>query len=233
MQELTTYIKKKYGISFNDEALLYEAFTHSSYANEHQHLELNDNERLEFLGDAVLEIAVSNFLFHKFKSYPEGLLTRLRSEIVREQSLYLFTKDCGFDNYIRLGKGEELNQGRQRPSLLADLFEAFLGSLYLDQGLDAVEDFLEQTVFPKIQQGEFSNGMDFKTSLQEFLQQEGEVEISYDIVDTSGPAHDRYFIAEVAVNQRIIGQGRGKSKKQAEQMAAKSGLQSLHAFNDR
>lgn len=227
MQALIEYLNSEYDIRFNDNSLLIEAFTHSSYVNEHRHLNLTDNERLEFLGDAVLEISVSDYLFHEYAHHPEGLLTRLRSEIVRENSLYHFSLDCGFDRYVRLGKGEEQNAGRKRPSLLADLFEAFLGSLYLDQDLKAVEEFLSKVVFPKIKDGVFSYGMDFKTKLQEYLQQDGEVSISYELIDSFGPAHDRFFVVEVQAGGEVLGQGKGRTKKQAEQMAAKDALEDI------
>lgn len=227
MQALIEYLNSEYDIRFNDNSLLIEAFTHSSYVNEHRHLNLTDNERLEFLGDAVLEISVSDYLFHEYTHHPEGLLTRLRSEIVRENSLYHFSLDCGFDRYVRLGKGEEQNAGRKRPSLLADLFEAFLGSLYLDQDLKAVKEFLSKVVFPKIKDGVFSYGMDFKTKLQEYLQQDGEVSIVYELIDSFGPAHDRFFVVQVLAGGEVLGQGKGRTKKQAEQMAAKDALEDI------
>ena len=136
-EELTKLIKQQYQVEFKDTSLLDQAFTHSSYVNEHRYMQLADNERLEFLGDAVLELVVSEFLYGYYQKLPEGKLTKLRAAIVCEDSLAKFAKECQFDQYIRLGKGEENSKGRERPSLLCDLFESFLGALYLDQGLAA------------------------------------------------------------------------------------------------
>ena len=153
--QLMNELKEDYGIVFHDVDLLEQAFTHSSYVNEHRNLHLSDNERLEFLGDAVLELIVSRYLYRELPDLPEGKLTKLRAAIVREDSLSMFAKDCRFDQYIRLGKGEENSGGRKRPSLLCDLFEAFLGALYLDQGLDERRRFLDGCVFPKVKAGGF------------------------------------------------------------------------------
>lgn len=227
--KLKEFLNVKFAIDINNIAIYQEAFTHSSYVNEHRNEKLSDNERLEFLGDAVLEISVSDYLYHKFPYYPEGVLTRMRSDIVREESLYVFSKEVGFDNYIRLGNGEEKNGGRKRPSLLADLFEAFLAALYLDLGMPAVRRFLQQVVFPKIDEGVFSHGMDFKTALQEYLQQSGEITIHYDLIDESGPAHNRQFTIEVSVESVVLGRGVGQTKKEAEQLAAKVALEQVRA----
>lgn len=227
MKELKTELAQRYNIKFKNEALLEEAFTHSSYVNEHRGEGLKDNERLEFLGDAVLEITVSDYLFHHYPDFPEGILTRLRAEIVREKSLHDFSKEANFDQHVQLGKGEEVGGGRQRPALLADVFEAFLGALYLDQGVKQVIAFLDQMVFPKISSGVFSHGMDYKTSLQEFLQRDGEISITYELIDESGPAHDRQFEAQVRVEEEVLGTGMGRTKKKAEQMAAKDALEKL------
>lgn len=225
--KFTEYIKDSFSIEIDKLPLYREAFTHSSYVNEHRNEKLQDNERLEFLGDAVLEIAVSNYLFHKYPAYPEGVLTRMRSDIVREESLYMFSTEIGFDQYVRLGNGEERNGGRNRPSLLADLFEAFLGALYLDLGIDMVGKFLAQVVFPKIDAGVFSHGMDFKTALQEYLQQGGEIGIDYELVSEDGPAHNRQFSVEVSVESIVLGRGSGRTKKEAEQNAAKAALEQV------
>jgi ribonuclease-3 len=206
---------------------LEQAFTHSSYVNEHRYLQLADNERLEFLGDAVLELIVSEFLFGFYTKLPEGKLTKMRAAIVCEESLAKFAKECEFDQYIRLGKGEENSNGRQRPSLLCDLFEAFLGALYLDQGLAKVEKFVAKVVFPKIKSGAFSHEMDHKTALQEILQRNGDIDIEYRLVHEEGPAHDRQFSVEVSVSGKVIGTGIGKSKKMAEQRAAEFAIMNI------
>ncbi|MEG0474173.1 MAG: ribonuclease III [Carnobacterium sp.] len=217
-------IKKKFGITFQNTAYLEEAFTHSSYVNEHRDQQLKDNERIEFLGDAVLELIISRYLFEHFPKLPEGKLTKLRATIVCEASLSQFAKECSFDDYIRLGKGEERMDGRKRPALLCDLFESFIGALYLDQGIDSVLRFLEQTIFPKIQSGAFSHVMDHKTNLQEYLQQKGEISIDYHLVEEIGPAHQKVFVVEVSAEGQALGQGQGKTKKAAEQVAAENAL---------
>lgn len=222
-----TQLKTKFDLVFENLSYLEEAFTHSSYVNEHRNLKLKDNERIEFLGDAVLELTVSRFLYELYPNVPEGKLTRLRATIVCEASLSQFAKEYEFDQFILLGKGEERMNGRKRPALLCDLFESFIGALYLDQGIDAVLSFLEKTIFPKIKSGAFSHVMDHKTNLQEFLQQKGEIEIEYHLVDEIGPAHQKAFVVEVLAEGQILGQGQGKTKKAAEQVAAENALLAL------
>lgn len=231
-EELLTKLKSLFQIEFTNTAFLNEAFTHSSYVNEHRELNLKDNERIEFLGDAVLELTVTKYLFNEYPNLPEGKLTRLRAAIVCEASLSQFAKEYGFDRYILLGKGEERMNGRKRPSLLCDLFESFIGALYLDQGLDGVINFLNQTVFPRIKSGAFSHVMDHKTNLQEFLQRNGEVSIDYVLIEEVGPAHEKEFLVEVLAEGNILGQGKGKSKKAAEQIAAANALENLREANE-
>ena len=151
------------GISMENEKLLKQAFTHSSYVNEHRRKPFEDNERLEFLGDAVLELTVSQFLYKKYPTMTEGELTKLRAAIVCEPSLVSFANELHFGKLVLLGKGEEMTGGRERPALLADVFEAFIGALYLDQGIETVISFLEKVVFPKINAGAFSHVMDYKS----------------------------------------------------------------------
>ena len=143
-------LEEELAISFRDKQLLQQAFTHSSYVNEHQRTDIHDNERLEFLGDAVLELAVSEFLFKKYKNMSEGDLTKLRASIVCEESLYHFSELLHFHEYVLLGKGEERTGGRHRQALLADVFEAFLGALYIDRGMNACEKFLREHIFPHV-----------------------------------------------------------------------------------
>ena len=227
VKDLKAHLATRFKIEFYNQNLLNEAFTHSSYVNEHRMKNIEDNERLEFLGDAILELAISNYLYKSFPEYPEGVLTRMRSAIVREASLSKFAKLCQFDQFVRLGKGEEAMNGRNRGALLEDLFEAFIGALYLDQGINAVIFFLEQVVFPKIQAGVFSHGMDHKTELQEYLQRNGEVSIEYRLLSESGPAHQKEFKVEVNIENHSLGVGSGRSKKIAEQSAAKNALETL------
>ncbi|MFI8574713.1 ribonuclease III [Rossellomorea aquimaris] len=215
------------GIQFNDEKLLKQAFTHSSYVNEHRRKPYEDNERLEFLGDAVLELTVSQFLFKKYPMMSEGELTKLRAAIVCEPSLVKFSIEMNFGELILLGKGEEMTGGRERPALLADVFEAFIGAVYLDQGLETVISILEKVVYPKINVGAFSHVMDYKSQLQELVQRGSAGMIEYSILEESGPAHNRQFISRVSLNDDELGIGKGRSKKEAEQQAAQKALEKL------
>jgi ribonuclease III len=217
------------GITIENEKLLKQAFTHSSYVNEHRRKPFEDNERLEFLGDAVLELTVSQFLFKKYPTMTEGELTKLRAAIVCEPSLVSFANELSFGNLILLGKGEEMTGGRERPALLADVFEAFIGALYLDQGIDKVIEFLEMIVFPKINAGAFSHVMDFKSQLQELIQRDGTGTLEYKVLLEKGPAHNKEFVSKVSLNGDELGVGTGKSKKEAEQHAAQMALDVLKA----
>lgn len=221
--------QKTIEILFCNEKLLKQAFTHSSYVNEHRRKPFEDNERLEFLGDAVLELTISQFLFKKYPTMTEGELTKLRAAIVCEPSLVAFANELGFGKLILLGKGEEMTGGRERPALLADVFEAFIGALYLDQGIDKVIDFLEKVVFPKINAGAFSHVMDFKSQLQELIQRDGTGVIEYRVLQEKGPAHNKEFVSKVSLNGEELGIGTGKSKKEAEQHAAQMALDVLKA----
>jgi ribonuclease-3 len=226
-EKLIKHVQEKFGIRFNDTDLLIEAFTHSSYANDHRNQGIKNLERLEFLGDAVLELTVSEYLFNKYPDLPEGQLTRMRASIVRAESLASLAKECDLAQFVRLGKGEEAMNGRRRPSLLCDVFEAFLGAVFQDQGMETVQQFLSHILFPKIDSGAFSHGMDHKTALQELLQKNGVVKIDYTVVDTLGPDHDREYVVEVTVEGDSLGTGRGRSKKAAEQQAARFALEQL------
>lgn len=216
-----------YELSFESKELYIQAFTHSSYVNEHRIRPSDDNERLEFLGDAVLELAVSQYLFKKFQAMSEGEMTKLRAAIVCEPSLAKFATNLSFGELVLLGKGEEMTGGRERPALLADVFESFIGALYLDQGMDAVYAFLDKTIFPKIDEGAFSHMMDYKSQLQEFIQRDALGQIHYHIVQERGPAHCREFVSEVILNEEKLGVGVGRSKKEAEQQAAQKALKKL------
>lgn len=219
--------QKRIGITFDNIELLIQAFTHSSYVNEHRKLPYEDNERLEFLGDAVLELAVSQYLFSKYPTMSEGELTKLRAAIVCEPALVLFSNELKFGDLLLLGKGEELTGGRTRPALLADAFEAFMGALYLDQGFDQVVAFLEKFIYPIIDSGAFSHVMDYKSKLQEIVQRDGVGTLEYEILREEGPAHNRTFVSQVKLNETVLGVGSGRSKKEAEQHAAQMALQKL------
>lgn len=220
-------LQKNIDIQFRNEKLLKQAFTHSSYVNEHRGKPFQDNERLEFLGDAVLELTVSQFLFTQFPKMSEGEMTKLRAAIVCEPSLVRFADSLQFGKLVLLGKGEEMTGGRHRPALLADCFEAFIGSLFLDQGLETVILFLNKFVFPSVDRGEFMKTTDYKSQLQEFVQHDNLGEINYRIVEEKGPAHNREFISEVLLNGTSMGTGKGRSKKEAEQHAASVALEKL------
>ncbi len=215
------------GIRFENERLLKQAFTHSSYVNEHRRKPYEDNERLEFLGDAVLELTVSQFLYKKFPMMSEGELTKLRAAVVCEPSLVAFANQLDFGKLILLGKGEEMTGGRTRPALLADVFEAFIGALYLDKGIETVLSILEKVVFPKIDAGAFSHVMDFKSQLQELVQRDGAGSLQYKILAETGPAHNREFESRVYLNGEELGTGTGRSKKESEQHAAQKALEKL------
>ncbi|SEB45232.1 ribonuclease-3 [Paenibacillus sp. GP183] len=221
-------LQRAIGISFQNPELLKQAFTHSSYVNEHRISGPKDNERLEFLGDAVLELTVSEFLFFTYPGRMEGELTKLRASIVCEPSLVVFAEKLDFGAYVLLGKGEELTGGRSRPALLADVFEAFIGALYLDQGLEIAKNFLKRYVFTQISIEGKLLVIDYKTQLQEHTQQHNLGIIEYRIVDERGPAHDREFISEVYMGDQLLGNGIGRSKKEAEQQAASKALAKLN-----
>jgi ribonuclease III, bacterial len=227
IKKLNKMLMEKFEIEFTNLSLLEQAFTHSSYANEHHLPKASNNERLEFLGDAVLGLIISEYLFKKYPDRPEGELSKMRSNIVRTESLANFARECDFDKYILLGHGEEKGGGRSRDTTLENLFEAFLGSLLLDSDFSTVEKFIGKIIIPDILRGDFEKIIDFKTNLQEVLQVNGDVEIVYNIVNQTGPAHARVFDVDVSLNGQIIGHGQGKSKKIAEQKAAEDALKQV------
>ncbi|WP_162011473.1 ribonuclease III [Streptococcus sp. S784/96/1] len=227
MDKLEKLLNDRFGIVFTNKAILETAFTHTSYANEHRALNISHNERLEFLGDAALQLTISRYLYKKYPDMPEGDMSKLRSTIVREESLAGFSRQCGFEHHIKLGRGEEKTGGRNRPAILGDLFEAFLGALLLDKGISEVEDFLNQVMIPQVEIGNYERVKDYKTSLQELLQVNGEVTITYQVINETGPAHDKVFEIVVLVNGEKLSRGKGKSKKLAEQEAAKNALEQL------
>ncbi|MDS9470552.1 ribonuclease III [Sporosarcina pasteurii] len=220
-------LQRKLAIQFEEVSLLYNAFTHSSYVNEHRRKKYTDNERLEFLGDAVLELGVSQFLYTTEPTMSEGELTKLRAAIVCEPALVSFANELEFGRYVLLGKGEEQTGGRTRPALLADVFEAFIGALYTDQGMEAVTAFLEKVVFPKVSVGAFSHVMDYKSRLQEIVQQTNNGQLHYEVVEEKGPAHAKVFITVVQLDEETLGTGKGRSKKEAEQEAARHAIAEL------
>lgn len=211
----------------NNSALLNEALTHRSYLNENR-TGGNHNERLEFLGDAVLELAVSEFLYQKFPDVPEGDLTAYRAALVRTTSLAEVAAKLNLGTVLKMSKGEELSGGRQNPTLLANTFEAILGALYLDQGYSSVTEFLNQELFPKIE-NIIANKLfkDYKSSLQENVQARGFSSPEYSVLSESGPDHDKSFTVAVKIGGKISAHGSGKSKQAAQQAAAKGALEKL------
>ncbi len=224
MNQNLKQLEAKLNIRFHNPHLLRQAFTHSSFVNENRSNKVGDNERLEFLGDAVLELTVSEYLFHQNKDQTEGELTKQRAAIVCEPSLMKFAEALGFGKYVLLGKGEESTGGRIRAALLADVFESFIGALFIDQGLEAVKQFLHTHVFSDDSVKGKLPFEDFKTRLQELIQQQNHGVIDYRIVEEIGPAHDRMFVSEVFNGEVMLGRGKGRSKKEAEQQAASSAL---------
>jgi len=217
-------LEKLLDISFKDSQLILKSFTHSSYVNEHQMQPLEDNERLEFLGDAVLELIVSEYLFETYPNKPEGDLSKLRAIIVCEPSLVKFAEHLDLKHFLLLGKGEENTGGRYRPSLLADAFEAFLGALYLDQGYAVSKRFLYDHILPFIDFDAFSHAMDYKSTLQERVQKYNQNEVSYSIVEEKGPAHHKLFKAKVVIEEYNFIGSSSRTKKEAEQRAAKQAI---------
>ncbi len=209
---------------FKNKQLLTEALSHSSYANEKKKFR-NSNERLEFLGDSVLSVVVSQYLFEHFSHLPEGELTKIRASLVCEKSLHGFAKQINLGKYLLLGRGEEHTGGRVRPSILADAFEAVIAAIYLDGGLEAVRKHVLRFIPDDIDKKNLAAFSDFKTILQEVIQKNPEEKVEYILADQTGPDHNKAFKVQVCLNSNIIGTGTGKSKKEAEQMAAKEALE--------
>ena len=220
-------LEYKIKYNFNNRNRLLLAMTHSSYANEVKGDALTSNERLEFLGDAVLNFIISDAIYRKYPDLSEGEMTKARANIVCESSLMKCADDIGIGAFLLLGKGEEITGGRTRPSILSDAFESLIGAIYLDGGIDGARGFIEQTMPHLIDnavRGLIS--MDYKTQLQEKVQKNGEHRIIYTIINEKGPDHDKVFVSQVSVDNRLLGIGKGKSKKEAEQNAAKAALES-------
>lgn len=206
------------GYTFKDATLLQTALTHTSFANEAK-TPLPNNERLEFLGDSVLSIVVADYLFHLGQRLPEGELTRRRAQLVCEPALSAFAQQIGLGAHLRLGRGEEMSGGRERPSILSDAFEALIAALYLDGGMEAAKGF----ILPFVSAGTGAEE-DYKTRLQEVVQQNPEERLRYVVTGESGPDHNKCFTVEVHLNSNCLGRGSGHSKKIAEQHAAREAL---------
>ena len=219
-------LEEAIGYRFQNISLLQQAMAHSSYANERWHDSLMSNERLEFLGDSILGMLVADYLYRTFPNRPEGELTRMRADMVCERALAAVAERIGLGNHLLLGHGEEAGGGRNRDSILADAVESVIAACFLDGGMDAARQFINTFVLTEVPVKKLRNA-DYKTALQELVQQKKNQTLSYMLVGESGPDHDKQFRVEVSLNGRVIGTGEGKSKKRAEQDAAKAAVEIL------
>ena len=216
--KLAVKLEKRIGYTFTDRSYLLLALTHSSYANEYRLHRIGHNERIEFLGDAVLEIITSDFLYRNFPDMSEGQMSRKRASLVCEPTLAYCARQVGLGEFLFLGKGEDMSGGRGRDSILSDALEALIGAIYLDGGLEEAKTFIMKYILDDIEHK--SMFRDSKTYLQEILQKDHKEPIRYELVDTIGPEHDRIFVMNVLLGDKIIGTGQGHSKQSAGQEAA-------------
>ena len=217
--------QEEIGYSFKDTSLLIQAMSHSSYSNEIGQTHLDCNERLEFLGDAVLELVSSEFLYNEYKNVSEGELTKMRANLVCETALAFDAKSIGLNNYLLLGKGEDLTGGRERNSVVSDACEALIGAIYLDGGIEKARDFILKFVLNDEKNKRMLS--DSKTALQELIQGNSGKTPKYEIIGESGPEHAKTFVARVSVDGKVLGMGEGKTKKNAEQQASYNALLKL------
>ena len=218
-------LEEKLGYRFANRALLENALTHSSYANENRAKGVQSNERLEFLGDSVLGMVVADYLYRTHPDLPEGDLTRTRAALVCEESLAEVAQVLELGAYLKLGKGEEAGGGRTRPSITADAVEAVLAAVYLDGGIGSARKIIRRFILDR--EAEKSASRDYKTALQELVQRESGQVLRYCLVGSSGPDHAKTFTVQVDLNGRAVGRGEGRSKKEAEQMAARAAIEAL------
>lgn len=228
------FLENELNYTFKDKNFLKTALTHSSYANENKLGIINSNERLEFLGDAILNLMVSQYLYKKYPNYPEGELTKIRAKVVCESSLAYIARKIQVGEYLLLGKGEESTGGRERESILADTIEAIIGAVYMDSDYnttnESLRDKFENNIVKAVANGDLFS--DYKTELQEKYQKHSKSKIEYIIFKEEGPEHNKIFFMNVYLNGEIIGSGEGRNKKEAEQMAAKKALISLGDNNE-
>lgn len=213
-------------IQLNDSTLIERAFIHSSYLNEHPEVDVEDNQRLEFMGDAVLQLWSAAYLYDRKPALSEGQMTKMRASLVNEASLSKMAILLGLNVFLKLGQGEVRENGIEKPSIVADMFESFLGALYLEKGFEPI-DALLRSIIDSMELSENHQKDDFKTRLQEFVQADDKRSIEYILLSESGPSHDRRFEMAVAIDKMIFGKGVGNSKKKAEQAAAKEALEKL------
>lgn len=223
MAELTE-LEEKLGYHFKNREYLKTALTHSSYANENK-ISGGSNERLEFLGDSILGLVVADYLYKKFPRLPEGDLTKKRASLVCEKACCGFSRHLGVGQYLLLSRGEQNSGGRTRSSILADAFESITAAIYLDGGMEASREFVLRFVLPLLKAAKPRAFRDYKTSLQEIVQKNPEETLEYVLTGESGPDHDKHFTVEVRLDHNVIGKGGGRSKKEAEQQAAREALE--------
>ncbi|OPX43207.1 ribonuclease 3 [Ruminiclostridium hungatei] len=221
-------LEQRINYVFKDKGTVLTAITHSSYANEKKARKLKYNERIEFLGDSVLSLTISEHLYKRYPDLPEGELTVTRAKIVCENSLSRCAADIGLGELLLLGKGEELSGGRSKSSILSDAYEALIGAIYMDGGFETAKAFIlkhMEDIIKNSMQGKLF--YDYKTQLQEKIQQKGDQQITYSVIDEKGPDHNKTFVTQIKINDVICGQGSGRSKKESEQNAARDALDKL------
>ena len=218
-------LEKSIGYTFKNKKLLKKALTHTSFANERK---IESNEKLEFMGDSILEFLSSKYIYNNYQNLKEGEMTKVRAEVVCEDSLYKVAKKHNFSDFLYMGKGEILSGGKDKPAILADCVEAIIAAIYYDSNLENAEKFVIENLKDEIELSTKNVGKkDYKTVLQEELQKNGNVDIKYNVIKTEGPDHDKTFVVEVVCNQRRLAIGEGKSKKQAEMQAAKIAIERI------
>lgn len=215
-------IEERIGYTFKDKSLIKTAMSHTSYANESKGRE--SNERIEFLGDAILELIASDYIYKKYPKMPEGEMTKTRAYAVCEESLSIVANRFGFSDFLLVGKCESKINGKYRNSILADSVEALIGAIYLDSGIEKASEFILPNIIPQMEEFIKNGGKDYKTRLQEKLQEHGDVSIKYLLIGERGPDHAKIFDVQVTCNGNVLGQGEGRSKKEAEMDAAKKAL---------
>ena len=223
---MLTKLEQGLGYTFQNKALLENALTHSSYANENRERHLPDNERLEFLGDSILGFVVAEYLYRNFPDKPEGELTRIRADLVCERNLAEAAATVELGSYLLLGHGEEQGGGRKRDSIVSDAMESVIAASFMDGGFAAAEEIIDRLILSNIPKGRPRN-FDYKTAFQELVQRKKDQQIHYELTGESGPDHDKHFEVEVLLNGKAVGHGVGSSKKRAEQAAAEAAIEAL------